>query len=316
MEDGTEVDFGRTEYNGITRKNQNHPTRICLFYMNHNLRVFRGGRFWLLVLLSVASLRAELDTWRTSPPEGMTKAELHRQNDFPATNGVLVLLPGMNGDGAKLAQDATWRTFAQENRLGLVGVSFASSPELLYGDPARGYYYPEQGSSEVLLRGLQELYGKDVKLLLYGFSGGAQFSSRFADQHPERVVSWAAYAACFWAAPVAASPASPPGIVTCAEFDAARYGPAFGYFQQGRRKDARWTWVSVGNLGHARSKRLEDFIRAYFSAVLAGDSLTPAWYDAETMQPTTEDERLLTPALSVWLPSPEITDLWLKLHHP
>lgn len=284
--------------------------------MNRNFHIFRCRRFWSIILLSITSLRGELVVWRTSPPQGMTKAELHSEHDLPATNGVLVLLPGMNGDGAKLAQDATWRAFAKKNGLGLVGVSFASSPELLYGEPARGYYYPEQGSGEVLLRGLQELYRIDVKLLLYGFSGGAQFSSRFADQNPERVVSWAAYAACFWDNPVSASPTSPPGIITCAEFDVGRYGPAFGYFQQGRRKDARWTWVSIGNIGHARSRRLEDFIRAYFSAVLTGDFSNATWYDAETMRPTTEDERLLTPTLSVWLPSREIADLWLNVNHP
>jgi pimeloyl-ACP methyl ester carboxylesterase len=246
----------------------------------------------------------------------MTKSELHCERDFPATKGVLILCPGMNGNGAILAQDLTWRTFAKESGLGLVGMSFSSPPELLYGDPAQGYYYPEQGAGEVLIRGLRELYGKDVKVFLYGFSGGAQFCARFADQHPERVVSWAAYAACFWADPVSASPTSPPGIVTCGEFDAGRYGPAFGYFQQGRRKESRWTWVSVGNIGHVRYKRLEDFIRAYFAAIMIGDFSAASWLDAETVQPTSEDERLLNPALSVWLPTPEIKDAWLKLHHP
>lgn len=259
---------------------------------------------------------AELVTWHAEPPLGMTKSELHSERDLPATNGVLVLCPGMNGNGAVLAQDSVWKNFAKKQGLGLVGVSFSSPPELLYGDPARGYYYPEQGSGEILIRGLRELYGKDVKLFLYGFSGGAQFCARFTDQHPERVLGWAAYAACFWAAPVSATPYSPPGIVTCGEFDAARYGPAFGYFQQGRRKEARWSWVSVGGIGHVRFLRLEEFIRAYFAAVMVGDFSQASWLDAETMKPTSEDERLLAPALSVWLPTPAVADLWLELHHP
>lgn len=270
---------------------------------------------WLALALAVPA-RAEMFTWHVVPPPGMTKSELNCERNFPATNGVLVLCPGMNGDGAILAKDSAWRAFAKERGLGLVGVSFSSPPELLYGDPAIGYYYPEQGAGDVLIRGLRELYGKDVKLFLYGFSGGAQFCARFTDQHPDRVLSWAAYAACFWADHVSANPSSPPGIVTCGEFDADRYGPAFGYFQQGRRKDARWTWVSVGNIGHVRHKRLEEFIRSYFSAVLAGKFDQSVWLDAETMEPTTEDERLLTPALSVWLPTPEVKEAWLKLHHP
>ncbi|MCX6936592.1 MAG: hypothetical protein NTU80_01645 [Verrucomicrobia bacterium] len=107
-----------------------------------------------------------------------------------------------------------------------------------------------------------------------------------------------------------------PGIVACGEFDAERYGPSFACFQQGRRKDARWTWVSIGNVGHIRHKRFEESVRAYFASMLDGKFDQAQWLDAETKQPTTEDERLLNPALSAWLPTPEVADLWLKLHHP
>lgn len=284
--------------------------------MNQNFHFFCRVSFWSLLLLPIIPLRSEVITWRTSPPAGMTKAELHCDRDFPAVKGVLVLCPGMNGNGSILIQDTDWRAFAKQQSLGLVGMSFSSPPEELYGSPARGYYYPEQGSGEVLMRGLRELYGSDAKIFFYGFSGGAKFGSRFVDQHPDHILAWAAYSAAFWAEPVSASPTSPPGIVACGEFDATRYGPSFGYFQQGRRKEARWTWVSVGNVGHMRHRQLENFMRAFFSAVLAGDFSQVAWMDAETKEPTTEDARLLTPALSVWLPTPEIKDAWLKLHHP
>jgi pimeloyl-ACP methyl ester carboxylesterase len=222
----------------------------------------------------------------------------------------------MNGNGAILAQDAAWRSFAKERGLGLVGVSFSSSPELLYGNPAKGYYYPEQGSGEALLRGLAEIYKGKPKILYYGFSAGAQFGSRFVELYPDRMLGWAAYSASFWRAPASAAPVTAPGIVACGEFDAERYGPSFAYFQQGRRKEARWTWVSVGKVGHVRHKRFEDFVRAYFAAVLDGKFDHAQWLDAETKQPTTEDERLLNPALSAWLPTPEVADIWLKLHQP
>jgi pimeloyl-ACP methyl ester carboxylesterase len=222
----------------------------------------------------------------------------------------------MNGDGRILAAEQGWLDFAKAQGLGLVGVSFSSPPALLYGNPAKGYYYPEQGSGEALNAGLKKIYSKDLKILLYGFSGGAQFGSRFAELYPERMIGWAAYSASFWKAPDSASPSTAPGIVACGEFDAERYGPSFAYFQQGRRKDARWTWVSIGNVGHMRHKRFEEFVRAYFAAVLEGKFDHAQWLDAETKQPTTEDERLLNPALSAWLPTPEVADLWLKLHHP
>jgi pimeloyl-ACP methyl ester carboxylesterase len=277
------------------------------------------ARFKYLLLLFVGMVilaRGELVMITMPKPEGMTNAELYHESSLPALNGVVVLCPGMNGDGKNLAAEGPWRDFAQKHGFGLVGVSFSSPPALLYGNPANGYYYPEQGSGEALLSGLRQIYGHDVKLLFYGFSGGAQFGSRFAQKYPEHMLGWAVYAASFWSEPSFASINDAPGIVACGEFDAERYGPSFAFFQQGRRKDARWTWVSLGNVGHMRHKRFEEFVRAHFAAVLEGKFDQAQWLDAETKQPTTEDERLLNPALSVWLPTPEITDLWLKLHHP
>lgn len=271
---------------------------------------------WLFSFILAPFLRADLVTVTLSAPPHLTKAELHFQSNLPPTKGVLVLCPGMNSYGGTIASEQPWLDFAKDHGLGVVGVSFFSSPSLLYGKPAKGYYYPEQGSGAALLDGLHKIYEKDVKILLYGFSGGAQFGSRFAELYPDRMLSWAAYSASFWKAPDYASPTTSPGIVACGEFDAERYGPSFAYFQQGRRKDARWTWVSIGNVGHMRHKRFEEFVRAYFAAVLNGKFDHTQWLDAETKQPTTEDDRLLNPALSVWLPTSEIADLWLKLHHP
>lgn len=275
-----------------------------------------AGALCFFFALSGPLSQAEWVTTQLPPINGVTIADLHHEKTLPATNGVLVLCPGMNGDGKLLAAEGPWRNFAEKKGLGLVGISFSSPPDALYGQPGRGYYYPEQGAGETLIKGLRKLYGSDVKICIYGFSGGAQFTSRFAEQHPEMIISWAAYAACFWSAPISASPTSAPGLVACGEFDSGRFGPAFGYFQQGRRHDARWLWISLGNTGHARHRELEEFIRATFSAVLSGDYKRATWLDAETKQATSEDDRLLNPALSVWLPTPAIADLWLKLHHP
>ncbi|MCS6245418.1 MAG: hypothetical protein H2172_16420 [Opitutus sp.] len=277
----------------------------------YNLRVY-----FALLLLGSPLARAEWVTTSLPRVNDLTKAELFHETSLTPTNGVVVLLPGMNGDGKVMLGETPWRDFAKTHGLGLVGVSFSSPPALLYGNPAKGYYYPEQGSGEALINGLHKIYGKNVKILLYGFSGGAQFGSRFAELYPEKMLGWAAYSASFWKNPNSAGPNSAPGIVACGEFDAERYGPSFAYFQQGRRKDARLTWVSIGNVGHMRHKRFEEFVRAYFVAVLNGKFDHAKWLDAETKLPTTEDDRLLNPALSVWLPTSEIADSWLKLHHP
>ena len=270
----------------------------------------------VVAVLNGCPTSAGLITSPLGPIPNVEKALLHHDPDLPARNGILLLCPGMNGDGSILATEKEWVEFARKNGLGLAAVTFRSSPALLYGNPARGYYFPEQGAGPALVSVIKEAYGNDPNILLYGFSGGAQFGSRFLDMYSERVLSWATYSASFWSSPRSCGPATSPGIVACGEFDAERYGPSFAYFQQGRRKDARWTWVSIGNIGHMRHKRFEDFVRAYFAAVLASKFDHAQWLDAQTKQPTSEDERLLNPALSAWLPTPEVADLWLKLHHP
>jgi hypothetical protein len=270
----------------------------------------------VLCFFLISNSRAETISRYVGHENSYMRSTFSSVDGLDAKNGVLVLCPGMNGNGESLLLEEDWGKFCAAHHLGLVGVTFYSPPSLLYGSPARGYYYPEQGSGNALVSALQKIYGKRVKIFLYGFSGGAQFGSRFAEQYSDLMLGWAAYSASFWRTPSLVGPTSSPGIVACGEFDAERYGPSFAYFQQGRRKDARWTWVSIGGVGHMRHKRFEEFVRAYFATVLEGKFEDAQWLDAETRQPTTEDERLLNPSLSAWLPAPDIVDLWLKLHHP
>lgn len=95
-------------------------------------------------------------SYHANPPSGMTRAELHFKdvttNSVPV--GVLVLCPGMNGNGAFLLNDGNWIRFARENNMLMVGLSFASNVEDLKN--GKGYYYVDKGSGNVLLKGLDD----------------------------------------------------------------------------------------------------------------------------------------------------------------
>jgi hypothetical protein len=262
----------------------------------------------------------------------MTRAALWYENTLPAKNGIVVLCPGMNGSGKRLVSEKPWIDFARENDLGLVALSFSSPVEKLYAKPSRGYYYAEQGAGKILLQGISEIYGTEEsrrtnrgsinpsqtgepKLLLFGFSGGALFISHFVRWQPKRVLVWSAYSASFWPS-LGDEGNGPPGIVACGEFDGVRYGPTFAYFQQGRQKDASWIWVSLKNTGHMRNQGLERFTRNFFDIVLTGNIRTPVYFDAELMTPVKENDLLLQPALTVWLPNSELAKAWQQIHHP
>lgn len=213
-------------------------------------------------------------TYRTSPPPGMTRAELHFKD--VTTNslvaGVLILSPGMNGDGLRLLKDDNWCKFACRRNLLMVGLSFAS----IYDDleNGRGYYYVDKGSGDVLLKGLSEAKADELPLYMYGFSGGAHFTSRFVLWCPRRVSAWCAYSAAWWKKPPFGK-FLPPGIVACGESD-FRLEPSRRFFEEGRVVDAKWLWIGLHGVDHVPSPALEEFFRKYVESLEYAD-VDGAW---------------------------------------
>ena len=116
--------------------------------------------------------------------------------------------------------------FARRNNLGVIALNYSSSAEDLL-ENRKGYFYPEQGSGQALLDEIKRLYGKDLPIIIYGFSGGAQFVSRFVDWCPDRIIAWCAYSAQFWDYPKSGSKVTQArGIVACGDQDGMRWQPS------------------------------------------------------------------------------------------
>ncbi|MGE9289507.1 MAG: hypothetical protein ACQKBT_00870, partial [Puniceicoccales bacterium] len=257
----------------------------------------------LTLLLVAAPLAAEdLFDHHSLPPTGNEQA-------------VLVLCPGMNGDGAFFLEESPWREFAGKNDLGLMAIHYSSAVEPMYSEARQGYYWPEQGSGEALLSEINKVYGEDLPILLYGFLGGAHFVSRFTEWMPESVVAWSAYSAQFWDSPTEGE-VLPPGIVACGEMDGVRWFPSFSYFYEGRRLGKLWTWVSLAGTGHVRNGKFEQFVREFFAAVLEGSDSSPVLVDVLSGEIIEADEALLQPGLAAILPSVELLEPWQALHAP
>lgn len=252
-----------------------------------------------------------------SPPQHMDRADLYFVRSHPAPNVVLVLCPGCNGNGVELIRQPAWQRFAEQNGFGLVGLSFSSNPELL--SQGKGYYYPSAGSGEALIRALRKIYGTLPKLLLFGFSGGAHFVSRFVEWKPQQVLAWCAYSAAWWDQP-AAGKSAPPGIVACGDEDGTRYGASLSYFLQGRSSGKRWTWVSLGKKDHSSSLELEAFVRDYFaSMILIGSAHTgkdSEWRDNDTKMVVSDSVAAAQSVLTSWFPTRDVGIHWANLHRP
>jgi pimeloyl-ACP methyl ester carboxylesterase len=226
----------------------------------------------------------------------------------------LVLSPGFNGNGRSWIENRDWQLFAEQHNLALVGLSFASEGDLLR--KGQGYYYPSQGAGQVFLDGVDNALGESLPLLLYGFSGGAHFTSGFAAWKPERVMGWCAYSAEWWEKPVANN-ASPPGLVICGDED-ERYGASLLYFKQGRALGKPWLWLSIHQNGHSIASSSENFVRTYFASLLEAKGVRDKgqWVDIDLK--TKADPALITaqPTLTGWLPQTSLLGDWQAIHQP
>jgi len=225
---------------------------------------------------------------------------------------VLVLCPGMNGDGAFFFNESPWMDFAAAHNLGVIAIAFKSDADAMYGEAREGYYWPEQGSGDALLGAIRKTYGEVVPILIYGFSGGAHFASRFAEWKPDRVIAWAAYSAQFWDSPHP-SETNPPGIVACGEYDGPRWHPSFAYFYEGRQQGKPWVWVSLPETGHYRHGAFEQFVRDFFTGVYtkAGPA---AFADVESGERFEAPDESIQSELLAIFPDETLRKAWREVH--
>ncbi|MFZ4775610.1 MAG: hypothetical protein ACOYM3_09620 [Terrimicrobiaceae bacterium] len=263
----------------------------------------------LIASMIFAGICQAVETSKISFPTSpaMTQADVWFADTAVNPRGILVLCPGMNGNGEPFVSDPKWQSFATKNRLALAALSFSSPPAQLHAGV--GYTFPEQGSGEILLSAIKKQYGRELPILLYGFSSGAYFTELFVNWRPTSVIAWCAHATGRFEE----NPRGwPPGIVSCGELDGTRLGPALTHFKKGRATGSSLLWVEVKGEGHQWTEKLNSFVRDYFSSLLT-PSGKGIWIDAETGGELTENHAKKQPSLSAWLPSKDLLQPWLAL---
>ena len=233
---------------------------------------------------------------------------------------VLVLAPGQNMDGAFFLSEPKWADFAARNNLGLIALNYTSDIESLYGDEKNGYFFAEHGSGQALLDEIKRVYGKDMPILIFGFSGGAQFTASFINWAPERILAWCAYS--FPMTPdFSENGTNARGIVACGELDSKMWFPSFAFFYKGRSAGKNVIWSNLKNTDHARSEMFEDFVRAFFNEELdiftkKKDPKKDTWVDVYIPEkPMQEDAKEDNPLLSPFR-TEQLLEMWKGIHTP
>jgi len=248
--------------------------------------------------------------------EGMTRADIYYLYSESPKVAVLILVPGVNENGEFFLKSQKWLDFARENKLGLVALSFASKNEDI--ENGNGYYYPEKGSGHLLLNGLRQI-GNEYEylpLLIYGFSGGAHFTSRFVEWQPQKIKAWVAYSAAWWDKPQEHE-TTPPGIIACGSRD-YRLEASRQYFWEGREKRKPWLWVELKNIDHVFTLPFDEFIRKYFSTILSFCSPIDyqsigCWVDIYNYKIVDFDYKAMYPCATGWLPNKNLYFQWKRL---
>jgi poly(3-hydroxybutyrate) depolymerase len=212
------------------------------------------------------------------PPGGnYDKAEfrLWLPNDARTLQGVVVLMPGSNGDGRAQVVDTVWQAFAVRNQLALIGCRFTDQPH----DQGfiEDYVDVTRGSGQALLDVLArfattakrpELAG--APLLLWGMSAGGEFNYEFTNWKPERVIAFVVNkGGIYYTALTSRAARNVPGILFTGEKDLeSRISTITGLFAVNRRGAALWALAEEPGAGHIVG-RSRDLALIFFADVLA-----------------------------------------------
>jgi hypothetical protein len=265
-----------------------------------------------LVIAAVGLLPLRLAaSQKLSLPSGLfQRADIYVEPCATQARATLVLCPGHNGNGQEFVADPRWLLYAREEKLNLVGLSFASD------DNKPGYFQVASGSGKLLLDGLKQVFGTNQPpLLIYGFSRGAQFTYSFSSWQSDRVLAWCAYSATDWEVPTA-SVNEPKGIIACGDEDESNYSFSVLQFLKGRALGKPWTWISLAHTGHVASPQLDELVRTYFKSVLDHPQEKGLWLDVDTKTEVSTGEIQEEPTLSCWLPDADTARAWKALHQP
>ena len=264
----------------------------------------------------------------TIPPgQNFDKAEFRLWVPSAArVRAVLVLVPGSNGDGRPMAEDAFWQGFASKHQLAIVACRFTDKPH--EQSFLEDYVEVSNGSGQALLDAVSSLAKKSnhseiasAPFLMWGMSAGGQVDYEFAAWKPERVIAFVVNkGGVYYSALVPRAARNTPALLFVGDKDLAfRVSTIAGLFAVNRRAGALWAYVVEPDTAHAVG-RSRDLGAMFFEDVLsmrfAANALTAVPertgfigdLTAVTFQPVATAAPPSVP--TAWLPTERIARAW------
>ena len=178
-------------------------------------------------------------------------------DNYKSISGIIVLMPGSNGDGRGWTSDIFWQELAQKHNFALLGCYFT---DYKHDDMnIESYTNAENGSGQALLdvisrfgekSGFKEL--SNTPLVLWGHSAGGQFNYEFVCWKPERVIAFVVNKGGFYYSALASKQTrNVPGLFFTGDKDIeSRKYIIKGIFLMNRRAGALWCFGEEPGAGH------------------------------------------------------------------
>ncbi len=178
-------------------------------------------------------------------------------DEYKTVAGIIVLVPGSNGDGRNQVTDSLWQGLARKHGFALLGCWFT---DFRHDDMMiESYANAAGGSGQALLdviagfsskSGIAEMTG--APLILWGHSAGGQFNYEFACWKPDRVIAFIVNKGGFYYTALASKETrNVPGLFFTGEKDLdARKDIIKGIFSMNRRAGAFWAFAEEPAAGH------------------------------------------------------------------
>ena len=268
--------------------------------------------------------------YEVSPRDNFTEAAFRFWSP-PYTQpirGIIVLVPGLNGDGRAMLDSPSWQSLARKYRLALVSCFLKGG----------NYYNAPRGTGDALLEALKN-FSQDANhpeiaqapILLYGESAGGQFDYDFVLWKPDRVMAFVVNKGGYYDGGEADSHVRAiPGLFFLGLKDSdLRIDAITRIWTAGRKAGALWALAPQPNSGHEFSKTAA-IAQVFFDSVLKfrlpDESLADG--DAPAMKPMQENQGWLGDLTSyeihdgstdtepdraaAWLPDQNSANAWKK----
>ncbi|MEO7362245.1 MAG: hypothetical protein ABI120_18085 [Gemmatimonadaceae bacterium] len=245
--------------------------------------------------------------------------------------GIVLLVPGSNGDGRSSAQDTVWQAFAVKHKLALVACYFKDKQH--DQNFIEDYIKVSEGSGDALLTAIDDFAQRSkhaelstAPMLLWGMSAGGQFNYEFVAWKPERVIAFVVNkGGIYYSALLPRAARSVPGVLFVGGKDIEfRTNTIVGLFAVNRRAGALWTLSEEPAAAHivGRSRDLamlfyEDVMAARLAAssgLLRPMPEKPAFigdFKSKSFAPSGDGPAPGFP--TAWLPTERVARAWLAI---